>query len=197
MSVKVPTCISSTPRLWFQRLIQVTIQRNRESCVILALSTGNPTETGPRFNIKMSSSQYRKTLGGDKTVVRSSYIHYGVSYTGKIIFFYWISPRQLSAQRKSKQSESESWRHLALTDMVFFAKIFTNPLRILSINWGKRYQSSVTNSLNFNWNRRGCVHFADVVTLLSLKMKMHLRNHRVHTWIQSSSQLCRCSFVKY
>ena len=44
----------------------------------------NPTSlhrTGPWFNIKMTSYQYRKSHCGDKTVVRSSYLHNGISYT--------------------------------------------------------------------------------------------------------------------
>ena len=45
---------------------------------------------GPRFNIKMSSYQYRKSHCGDKTVVRSSYLHSGISYTGKMSSLYWI-----------------------------------------------------------------------------------------------------------
>ena len=45
---------------------------------------------GPRFNIKMSPSQYRKSHCGDKTVVRSSYFHNGISFTGKITFLFWI-----------------------------------------------------------------------------------------------------------
>ena len=43
---------------------------------------------GPRFNIKMSSYQYRKSHCGDKTVVRSSYLHSGISYTGKMASFF-------------------------------------------------------------------------------------------------------------
>ena len=50
---------------------------------------------GPRFNIKMSSYQYRKSHCGDKTVVRSSYLHNGNSYTGEMTFLYWIRPRPL------------------------------------------------------------------------------------------------------
>ena len=45
---------------------------------------------GPQFNIKMPSYQYRKSYCGDKTVVRSSYLHNGISYTGKILSLYWI-----------------------------------------------------------------------------------------------------------
>ena len=46
--------------------------------------------TGPWFNIKMSSYQYRKSHCGDKTVVRWSYLHNGNSYTGKMSSLYWI-----------------------------------------------------------------------------------------------------------
>ena len=38
----------------------------------------------------MSSYQYRKSHRGDKMVVRSSYLHSGISYTGKMVSLYWI-----------------------------------------------------------------------------------------------------------
>ena len=47
---------------------------------------------GPWFNIKMSSYQYRKSHCDDKTVVRSFYLHNGISYTGKMSSLYWIRP---------------------------------------------------------------------------------------------------------
>ena len=47
-------------------------------------------DPGPWFNIKMSSYQYRKSHYGDKTVVRSSYLHNGISFTGKMTYLYWI-----------------------------------------------------------------------------------------------------------
>ena len=46
--------------------------------------------SGPRFNIKMSSYQYSKSHCEDQTVVRSSYLHNGVSYTGKWTSLYWF-----------------------------------------------------------------------------------------------------------
>ena len=45
---------------------------------------------GTRFNIKMLSYQYRKSHCGDKMVVRTSYLHNGISYTGKTTSLYWI-----------------------------------------------------------------------------------------------------------
>ena len=50
----------------------------------------NSLSAGPWLNIKMSSYQYRKSHCGDKTVVRSSYLHNGISYTGKMTSLYWI-----------------------------------------------------------------------------------------------------------
>ena len=38
----------------------------------------------------MTPYQYRKSHCGDKTVVRSSYLHSGISYTGKMTSLYWI-----------------------------------------------------------------------------------------------------------
>ena len=45
---------------------------------------------GPRFNIKMTSYQYRKSHCGDKTILRPSYLQNGISYTGKTTSLYWI-----------------------------------------------------------------------------------------------------------
>ena len=49
-------------------------------------------DPGPRFNIKVLPYRYRKSHCGDKMVVRSSYLHNGISYTGKIASLYWFSP---------------------------------------------------------------------------------------------------------
>ena len=45
---------------------------------------------GPWFNIKITSYQCRKSHCGDKTVIRSSYLHNGISHTGKMSSLYWI-----------------------------------------------------------------------------------------------------------
>ena len=45
---------------------------------------------GPQFNTKMSSGLYRKTLCGDKTILRPSYLNNEISYTGKTTSLYWI-----------------------------------------------------------------------------------------------------------
>ena len=47
------------------------------------------------------SYQYRKSHCGDKTVVRSSYLHNGISYTGKMASLYWISTHISSDRNKT------------------------------------------------------------------------------------------------
>ena len=54
-------------------------------------------ETGSWFNIKMSYYQCRKTHCGDKTILRSSYLHNGIPYTGKTISLYWIRAQGASS----------------------------------------------------------------------------------------------------
>ena len=70
---------------------------------------------GPWFNIKMSY-QYRKYHCGDKTVIRSSYLHNGISYTGKMTSLYWIGAQytiqaELDCQRQLAGSTApHMWR---------------------------------------------------------------------------------------
>ena len=67
-------------------------------CQAITWTTDDPVHwciylsPGGRFNIKMPSYQYRKSHCGDKTVVRSSYLHNGISYTGKMTSLYWFRP---------------------------------------------------------------------------------------------------------
>ena len=42
------------------------------------------------FDIKMPSYQYRKSHCRDKPVIKPSYLHNGISYTGKTASLYWI-----------------------------------------------------------------------------------------------------------
>ena len=51
---------------------------------------------GPWFNTKMTSHQYRKSHGGDKMILRPSYLHNGISYTGLMPSLYWIGALTVS-----------------------------------------------------------------------------------------------------
>ena len=64
-------------------------------------------EPGPRFNIKTSSYQYRKSHCGDKTILRPSYLHNGVSYNGNTTSLYWIRAMALTMHQ---------WVHCMLVD---------------------------------------------------------------------------------
>ena len=70
-------------------------------------------ETGPQFNIKMTSYQYRKPHWGDKTILRPSYLHNGISYTGQTTSLYWIGALSLTFCKSEVSSpcapSSEAW----------------------------------------------------------------------------------------
>ena len=55
------------------------------------------TTPGPSFNIKMPFYQYRKSQCLDKTVVRSSYLQNGTSYSGKTVYIFFIESVPWSA----------------------------------------------------------------------------------------------------
>ena len=42
------------------------------------------------------SCQYNKSHCGDKTILRPSYLHDGITYTDKMTFLYWINPQVYS-----------------------------------------------------------------------------------------------------
>ena len=60
-----------------------------------------------RFDILMTSYQYRKSHSGDKTIWRPSYLHNGISNTGKITPLYWIRA-QIPLWHESDQSSTGS-----------------------------------------------------------------------------------------
>ena len=89
------------------------IPQNTMGCNYFSL----PKIPGPWFNIKMSSYQYRKSHCGDKTVVISSYLHNGISYTGKMTSLYWI--RALLLAPKSPNINNICLQTWLLTYMYF------------------------------------------------------------------------------
>ena len=91
---------NSMHRYWYQadlQLITNILPISPISNNISQLYVGAITYPGPRFNIKMSSYQYRKSHCGGKTILRPSYLHNGISYTGKMTSLYWISPQVLNS----------------------------------------------------------------------------------------------------
>ena len=54
--------------------------------------------TGNRalVNIKMTSYQYRKSHVRNKTILRPSYLHNGISYTDRMTSLYWIRAQAIT-----------------------------------------------------------------------------------------------------
>ena len=84
--------------------------------------------TGGWINIKMSSYQYRKSHCGDKTILRPSYLHNGISYTGKMTSLYWIRALNHNGERSLKQRHSTRFNELP-TNKNELERIRMNPKR--------------------------------------------------------------------
>ena len=84
----------SSPPVPADRLVSLGARASAGTVMTNFVSCIHPAPA-PRFNIKMSSCQYRKSHCGDKTVVRSSYLHNEISYTGKMASLYWFRPQHI------------------------------------------------------------------------------------------------------
>ena len=87
---------------FFEHIIQI-LQKNCIACTSIITF-----RSGGWFNKKVSSYQYRKSHCGDETILRLSYLHNGISYTGKTTSLYWI---------KAQVTILRLLRHLSCHDM--------------------------------------------------------------------------------
>ena len=65
--------------------------------------------TGPWFNIKMSSYQLWKSHCGGKMILRPSYLHNGISYTGKTTSLHWIRSLMVNSWRAAVNFRKYEW----------------------------------------------------------------------------------------
>ena len=94
-----------------------------QSMAISGVHTASSKErSGPWFNIKMPSYQYWKSYCGDKTVIRLSYLHNGISYTGKTTSLYWFS---------------------SLLGVLWLRKVHVNALWPSDVIWWQRSRSTL------------------------------------------------------
>ena len=90
-------------------------------------------ESRGQINIKMSSYQYRKSHWGDKTILWPSYLHNGISYTGKTASSYWIGA-QLIGSLKLQMVLDEQTSYILDTFRWFSARLqFSRALAMESL----------------------------------------------------------------
>ena len=68
----------------------VVIQNIHPGFYVSLTSPNSIRVLGGWISIKMPSYRNRKSHCGDKTILRPSYLHNGISYTGKTTSLYWI-----------------------------------------------------------------------------------------------------------
>ena len=140
--------------------------------MIIITASWHGSTSGPWFNIKMSSYQYRKSRCGDKMVIRSFYLHNGISYIGKMASLYWINPQvwneptipwwilHINGQQcitlvfsllwawTSRWTNSQviSSCDIAVIDVVGFTKLDTKCIKTLNIKWCLHWNNWLANS---------------------------------------------------
>ena len=112
-----------------------------------------PLWPGPWFNTKMSSYQYRKSHCGDKTVVRSSYLHNGISYTGKRTSLYWISAQ---VTLYGDIDLGEHWSSLWLVVWWHQAITWTN-VKLLSMRSSDNHLREISQEKHKPWISKICL----------------------------------------
>ena len=94
-------CFQHTPRLspcWPFCFRDSAVFRTASECKTVRMRPGG------RFNMKMTSYQYRKSHCGDKTFLLPSYLHSGISYNGKMTSLYWIRALSISGNYQHQTS---------------------------------------------------------------------------------------------
>ena len=144
---------------------------------------------GPWFNIKMSSYQYWKSHCGDKTVIRSSYLHNGIPDTGKMTSLYWFGPQHFMISLRPHNSGLEipkvSWRiESQHTAMEKFPTLVWLKSHLVSYNY---LCSNITKLLTFGGHKNFILSlicswavwfdFSDTLSLDKLSLyKQHTHN---------------------
>ena len=154
---------------------------NAESSRIHLLRHCLLTPAGFWFNIKMSSYQYRKSNCGDKTILRPSYLHNGISYTGKMTSLYWFSPLTLISYYNSFMIWSKMY-HCLLTYLKHYFLNFVKIFHVFTYNI-----NTVKKCSQYFYRVNGLVDpiMARIHTLIkqsrvSLSVKIHFRSPLGH-----------------
>ena len=148
---------------------------------------------GGWINTKMPSYQYRKSHCGDKTILRPSYLHNGISYTGKTTSLYWIGALNTpglstvpSDFRLNTLRQRQNSRHFADDT---FKRIFLNENITISIKISLKFvpKGPINNIpslvLIMAWRRPGDKPLSEP---MMVRLPMHICVTRPQ-WVKSES----------
>ena len=107
----------------------------------LTQSTGSGDVNEGLVQYKYAILPYRKFHCGDETILRPSYFHNGIAYTGKMTFLYWIRAlKSLGANDQYRAWKSVAQNH----EHIFFGAIWAS--------WCYRQSTAKCQWFNFLYN---------------------------------------------
>ena len=115
----------------------------------LLMMTWQPKEPGPRFNIKMTSYWYRKSHCGDKTILRPSYLHNGISYTGKTTSLYWIGAQVIRSHGIDPTCAIYSIVLVRMVNTANPSPTFQGMMTMRSLSWTSTAKKSGSSYVTF------------------------------------------------
>ena len=89
---------------------------------------------GGWFSIQMTSYQNRKSHCGDKMIIWPSYLHRGISYTGKMTFFISNHSPRIHLANSEVMCIIIQWS-VKLSEPSVTLKLFPHPLPAAGTNW--------------------------------------------------------------
>ena len=121
----------------------------------------------------MTSYQYRKSHCGDKTILRPSYLHNGISYTGKMTSLYWI--RALVVYEELTEGKTHSDTRNNSPDETHGQSVL--------IHWGREKMAAIF--LTTFWNAFCWMKMYDHISLtISLKCVRKVRINNMPSLVQ-------------
>ena len=141
-----------------------------------------------RIYINMSSYQYRKYHCRDKTVVRLSYIHNGISYTGKTTSLYWIRAMDADIMLPSSRMISDVKKILWARSCVYPKTVY-DWLSLTCLVSSDKKSFRILCSPNSNWHHTGNRHKTWTGDFSAFHMVLNNSIH--HSWTPNYSHYIR------
>ena len=157
----------------------------------------------------MSSHQYRKSHCGDKTILRPSYLHNGISYIGKTTSLYWIGALGISCHSIDLVLPEYSSLSTRKFDWKFYSPSLSQKSQITWVqdNWTKYWpfykwqfqmhflQANVRILIQIEFKCVPGILIDDKSTLIEVMAWCHQALTPPVCWLRSFVPLKHCQFL--
>ena len=120
--------------------------------VFTCQTTSSSHIPGPCFNISMLSYKYRKCYCGDKMILRASYLHNNMSYTGKMPSPYWTHPACIPCLAPKSLCSLTLIHPAHIWAVPWLLQPINHQLIYINVIWQPAYWRWPTTSMRTSWH---------------------------------------------